>query len=1079
MNRNSSEQNQSLSTIKRAFLALEKMENQLEAMKYASREPIAIIGMGCRFPGGADTPEAFWNLLHQGKDAITEVPSDRWDLDAYYDANPEAPGKIYTRHGGFIGQLQEFDAQFFGITPREAFSLDPQQRLLLEVSWEALENAGLPSEQIKKSKTGVFLGICSYDYFQRLLTRDLEEIDAYLATGNAHSTASGRISYILGLTGPSLSVDTACSSSLVTVHLACQSLRNRECNLAIAGGVNRILSPEHSINFSRARMLSPDGHCKTFDIGANGFVRGEGCGMIVLKRLSDAVKDKDNILAVIRGSAINQDGHTSGLTVPNGPSQQSVIREALESAGVEPAQVSYIEAHGTGTSLGDPIEVGALGAVFGASHSVDNPLQIGSVKTNIGHLEAAAGIAGLIKVVLQLQHQEIAPHLHLQKPNPYINWSELPVIVPTEPRPWEVGVNPRIAGVSSFGFSGTNSHVVLEEAGEQGAGSRGAALKDTPSDKEQRSGGEIYQEPSQHVLTLSAKTETALQDLVSRYQEYLNTHAELEIGDICFSSNVGRSHFSHRLAVVAASSQELAAKLDSFNSGEEVTGLFQSQDLFQASDRKSKIAFLFTGQGSQYVGMGQELYQTQPVFRKTLEKCQAILSPYLEIPLLEIIYPKLNSESGLLTDDRSLIICPKGLAARREAVSFRADYAQPAIFAIEYALATLWQSWGIEPDVVMGHSVGEYVAACIAGVFSLEDALTLIFHRGRLMQQLPAGGGMVALMASVEQAENAIAPYAQQVAIAAFNGPTNIVISGEQEALDAICQQLEKQGIKTKALQVSHAFHSQMMEPMLEEFATIAGAIKYSKPQIKLISNVTGKRITEEIATPEYWVDHVRKPVRFAESVKTINQEGYEIFLEIGSRPILLGMARQCLAENTGVWLPSLRAEQSNWQQILDSLAQLYAQGFKINWQRFHQDYSYQKVALPTYPWQREKYWIETNQQNSRKPENSSLENNLTPILTMLNRGDTHGLTQQLKNSQELSAEEVKLLPKLINLLATINQEQKNIVKSQKNSEQKLLYEETKIEEFLLKDTIELNKYLEQVENLSDAELKSIINSKD
>ncbi|MEM9271361.1 MAG: type I polyketide synthase [Cyanobacteria bacterium P01_F01_bin.143] len=997
--------------MKKALLELRNMKSKVASLESAKSEPIAIIGMGCRFPGGVNSPEALWKLLRDGVDTVTKIPSDRWDWETYYDQDPETPGKMDSPYGAFIGNLQDFDAQFFGISPREALSLDPQQRLLLEVSWEALENAGLNPQQLRKTKTGVFIGIYNSDYSALLLKRELSEIDAYLGIGSTHSTASGRISYTLGLTGPSISIDTACSSSLVGVHLACQSLRNQESNLALVGGVNRFFLPEYEIYFSKARMLSPDGHCKAFDASANGFVRGEGCGIIVLKRLSDAVADRENVLAVIRGSAVNQDGRSVGLTAPNGSSQQTVIREALENAGVEPDQVSYIEAHGTGTSLGDPIEVGALGEVFGASHSADNLLQIGSIKTNIGHTEAAAGIAGLMKVVLQLQHQEIAPHLHLKTPNPHIDWENLPIKVTTQGTAWKSDPDqPRIAGVSSFGVSGTNSHVVLEES---------KVLKVKSQKSKVKSKDNL--ETSAHLLTLSAKTETALQDLSRRYHHHLTGHPELDIADVCFTANNGRADFEHRLAIVAGSSQELTGKLDSFNSGEEVIGL--SQGLSDTSSRKPKIAFLFTGQGSQYLNMGQELYQTQPLFRQTLEKCQEILLPYLEIPLLQIIYPNLDSESayaeryplglGLITDNRSLIT----------------DYAQPAIFAIEYALATLWQSWGIEPDIVMGHSVGEYVAACIAGVFSLEDALTLVAHRGRLMQQLPAGGGMVALMASVEQAENAIAPYAQQVAIAAFNGPTNIVISGEQQALEVICQQLEKQRIKTKALQVSHAFHSHLIEPMLEEFAAITGSIKYSQPQINLISNVTGKRITEEIATTEYWVNHVRQPVRFAESVKTLDQEGYEIFLEIGSRPILLGMAQQCLAENTGVWLPSLRSEQNDWQQMLDSLGNLYVKGVDINWQRFDQDYQRHKVILPTYAFQPQKYWVEPYQISKTEPGSSHQIS--SPILELLQQGKTQKLAEQLENIGKLSPEQLKLLPEILELLTTEHQKQLTEIKFQ------------------------------------------------
>jgi acyl transferase domain-containing protein len=496
------------SLLEDGLLQLEKMQSKLDALEYAQTEPIAIVGMGCRFPGGIDHPAALWRILRSGVDTITEVPKNRWDADAYYDPDPNAIGKMYTRYGSFVNEVDAFDASFFNISPREAISLDPQQRLLLEVSWHALEDSHQVPENLYESLAGVFIGICNNDYARRLSAAN--ELNAYFGTGNAYSTVAGRLSYFLGLTGPSLAVDTACSSSLVAVHLACQSLRKQECNLALAGGVNLLLSPEGSIVFSQAKMLSPDGSCKTFDADADGYVRGEGCGVIVLKRLSDAIKNQDNILALIRGSAINHDGSSGGLTVPNGPSQQKVICQALENGGVEPSEVSYIEAHGTGTSLGDPIEVGALGAVFGGNHSPENPLMIASLKTNMGHLEAAAGIAGLIKTVLQLQHQEIVPHLHLNKPNPYINWDEMPVSVPTQLTPWSVGSQKRIAGVSSFGFSGTNAHVVLQEA-------------PIPAKIEN------FSERPLHLLTLSAKTPKALEELVSLYRNHLENKNTLTI----------------------------------------------------------------------------------------------------------------------------------------------------------------------------------------------------------------------------------------------------------------------------------------------------------------------------------------------------------------------------------------------------------------------------------------------------------------------------------------------------------------------------------------------------------------------
>ncbi|NEQ82692.1 MAG: type I polyketide synthase [Moorea sp. SIO2I5] len=920
----------SLSATKRALIALKEMQSELQALKSAQIEPIAIIGMSCRLPGGVDSPEAFWQLLNDGVDAITEVPLERWNINNYYDPDPDAPGKLYTRDGGFISHIDRFDAPFFGISPREAQSLDPQQRLLLEVSWEAIETANIVPDKLFNSLTGVFIGIGNSNYQSKLATCEMPQ--AYWGTGNAPSAATGRLSYILGLTGPNLAVETACSSSLVSVHLACQSLRQRECNMALAGGVNLLLSPELSIVFSKAKMLSPDGRCKTFDASANGYVRGEGCGIIVLKRLSDAVANQDNILAVIRGSAINQDGASGGLTVPNGPSQVAVIRQALENGGVDPANVSYIEAHGTGTSLGDPIEVGAIGTVFGKTHSQENPLIVGTVKTNIGHLEVAAGIAGLMKVVLQLQQQKIAPSLHFKQPNPYINWSDLPVQVSTQLTPWQTNGKTRIAGVSSFGFSGTNAHVILEEA----------PVKIKSQKSKVKSQDAL--ERAVHLLTLSAKTETALGELVNSYQNYLKTHSELGVADICYTANTARAQFHHKLAVIAHNQQELIEKLQQYQQGEEVAGIFSAELPNNAT--APKIAFLFTGQGSQYVNMGRDLYQQAPTFREAINQCEEILSSvetFQDKSLREILYPTDKDESGSSLLDQTA-------------------YTQPAIFAIEYALAKIWESWGIKPDVVMGHSVGEYVAATVAGVLSLEDGLKLIAARGSLMQKLPAGGAMVSVMISESKVREIFKAMSleEKVAIAAINGPESIVISGEEEAVRAIATHLESVGIKTKQLQVSHAFHSPLMEPMLGEFEAVAEEINYHESRIPLISNVTGKLVGSEITTAKYWVNHIRQPVQFDQSMRSLHQQGYDLFVEIGAKPILLGMGRQCLPEEVGVWLPSLRPGVDEWQQMLDSLGKLYVEGAQVDWLGFDQNYVRQKVVLPTYPFQRERYWPES-----------------------------------------------------------------------------------------------------------------------
>ncbi|MCB0167206.1 MAG: SDR family NAD(P)-dependent oxidoreductase [Anaerolineae bacterium] len=862
-------------------------------------EPIAIIGMGCRFPGASETPTQFWQLLRDGIDAIIEVPPERWDIEAYFSSDPDAPGKMNTRYGGFLNQVDHFDAQFFGLSPRETVSLDPQQRLLLEVSWEALEVAGMAPSRLFNTSTGVFVGISSNDY-QYLLNQSQTAADGlYLATGNALSVAAGRLAYTLGLTGPCLAVDTSCSSSLVAVHQACTSLRRGECDLALTGGVNLILRPESTISFSKARMLAPDGRCKTFDAAANGYVRGEGCGMVVLKRLTEAQTDGDTILAVIRGSMINQDGRSSGLTAPNGPSQEAVIRQALKQAQVNPAEISYVEAHGTGTSLGDPIEIKALSAVFGQR---ENPLWVGSVKTNIGHLEAAAGVASLIKVVLALHHNQIPPHLHFHQPSPHINWEGLPIQIPTQLTPWPAGR--RIAGISSFGFSGTNTHLVLEEAPSEASGPiTGSRLSEANRSNfpDSKDGNRNYNERPYHLLTLSAKSKQALQTLGRRYYDYIQSNPETKLSDVCYTANTGRDHFAHRLSVEAGSMAELGEKLAGYL---EQTGQSSvSTGYAPEHSAMPQIAFLFTGQGAQYVDMGRELYETQPTFRQVIDRCDRLLRPYLNQSLLLILYPKaqVSAEADTASYAKSKI---------NEAI-----YAQSALFALEYALATLWQSWGVKPTWVMGHSGGEYVAACVAGVFSLEDALKLITMQGRLMQTLPQNGTMVA----VEANQNRVA-----------------------------------------------------------EFEQIASEIKYTPPKIKLISNVTGREVGDEVCRPEYWAKHMRETVHFAAGMETLHQAGVNIFIELGPNPTLLDLGQECLTKLSPpnqfddkddsthkhpLWLPSLRQGQSDWQQILASLGTLYVNGLEIDWLGFDDDAvvngkNRHKVILPCYPFERQRYWV-------------------------------------------------------------------------------------------------------------------------
>ncbi|EAZ91776.1 type I polyketide synthase [Crocosphaera chwakensis] len=901
-------QSKQLSPLQKAALAVKEMRTKLEKMERLQSEPIAIVGMGCRFPGGINSPAAFWEGLCQGIDAITDIPENRWNIDAYYDNNPDTPGKSYSKRGGFIDKVDEFDGAFFGLSPREINPMDPQQRLLLEVSWEALENAAIAPSTLMGSQTGVFLGISVNEYGHGTVGGNPDDIDVYTATGNALSIAAGRISHYYGFHGPSLVIDTACSSSLVAIHLACQSLRKQECDMALTGGSFLMLSPNTLVSVAKMKALSPDGYCKTFDATADGYVRGEGCGLVVLKRLSDAVANGDNLLGVIRGTAMNQDGRSSGLTVPNGQAQQACIRAALKDGQVDPSQVNYIETHGTGTSLGDPIEAKALTDVF-CGDERETALTLGSVKTNIGHLEAAAGVASLIKVVLGLQNKQITPHLHLKQLNPLLEG--LPIHIPTHPTPWDVKEGQkRMAGVSSFGFSGTNAHLIIEEWNNEKAEGR-------------------RQEAEGHfLLPLSAKSSRGLKDLAKNYHNFLNHHAEINLEDLFYTAAVGRDHFNYRFATVGNTRKDLLQELSRFDTLEQT----------QPYKNLPKIAFLFTGQGSQYLNMGHELYQNYSVFRETLNKCNDILNAYLQTPLLEVLYER---------KDQNLL---------KQTI-----YTQPALFSLEYALVKLWESWGVEPDIMMGHSVGEYVAACVAGIFSLEDALKLIAYRGRLMNNLPQNGSMVAVSTSENQVKEIIANSNSQVSIAAINGPNQVVISGEREAISNIVSKLEREGIETKILQVSHAFHSPLMEPILKDFFQVAQEIAYYQPKIDIISNL-GEPL-ENMANANYWCRHIMEKVQFFDGIKTLENQDYKLFLEIGATPTLTKMGQRCFEDfSNRIWLSSLYPKQSDESIILESLKSLYCQGLDIDWSNFYkskqsEEITYRKITLPTYPFQRQKYW--------------------------------------------------------------------------------------------------------------------------
>jgi acyl transferase domain-containing protein/acyl carrier protein len=872
----------------------------------AAPEPIAIIGMGCRLPGEANSPAQFWQNLSDEIDAITPVPSDRWPT------SDELPG---INQGGFIGNLQEFDAAFFGIAPKEAISLDPQQRLLLEIHWEALEQAGIVPGDLAESNTGIFIGMSSNDYSGHLLKRPHQNIDAYLATGNSHSTAAGRIAFTLGLQGPAIAVDTACSSSLVAVHLACQSLRQGECDLAIASGVNRILAPEFSINFARANMLSPDGRCKTFDVAADGFGRAEGAGAIVLKRLSD-VCPTDQIFAVIRGSAVNQDGRSSGLTVPNGPAQQRVIQQALKQAGLNPEQVDYLEAHGTGTALGDPIELGAIQQVFGRDRK--HPLIVGSAKTNLGHLEAAAGIAGLIKTALILYHRQVPPHLHFQQGNPKFDWQNSSIKIPTHPLNLS---NDAIAGVSSLGFSGTNAHVIL-------------ASTPVPN-REAPIGSTLPQ-----IFTLSAKSPAALQALKAAYQKLESTVEKADWANISIASRLHRTHFDYRDATLVTNHQDA---IDFLTATPPIKSI------------KPKIAFLFTGQGSQYSGMGKVLYETQPIFKQQVDRCADLFQPYLDIPLVTLLFDPVYADRLDQT-----------------------QYTQPVMFTVEYALAKLWETWGIKPDVMLGHSLGEYVAAHLAGVFSLEDAIKLVGKRARLMQELPQIGKMVMVEAPAEQVRLLLASITSSVEIAAINSHNNTVISGNTKAIDQCLTLFSDRQIHYQSLKVSQAFHSALMDIILIGFQQTLSQVKLSPPQYQIISDYTGELVGDEMATIDYWCRHLRHTVQYKKGIETLANMGCNCFIEIGAKSTLINLGQSVLAqplsskaanEQSRLWLASLSPQQPH--QILSALTELYRQGVEIEWSKVQLDnitvsesnskaIAQANLLLPTYPFQRQRYWIDS-----------------------------------------------------------------------------------------------------------------------